>query len=122
MDSNLSAPAEPGTDQLQPVAAPRALKIAVIVMGVVLIIGFIAVFITIGYRVANPRTATPSDNGGASAYDTSVAIPRGGEISQLEMAEDRALVTISNAEDVQTLIVLDTVNGRIVGRFKLEYE
>ena len=122
MDPNLSAPQEPQTDQLQPVAAPRGLKIAVIVMGVVLIVGFITVFVTIGYRIANPRVAAPAASGAEAIYDTSLSIPRGGEISQLQAAEDRALLTVTGANGVQTLIVLDTAKGRVIGRFTLNQE
>ena len=91
-------------------------------MGVVLIIGFIAVFITIGYRVANPRTASVGERAGGSVYETRVRIPPGGEISHLQFTGDRALVTLSDRQGAQTLVVLNTANGRILGRFTLENE
>ena len=93
-----------------------------IVMGVILIVGFITVFVTIGYRIANPRAPAPTQSGTEQIYNTSISIPRGGEISDLKAGDERALVTITGLNGVQTLIVLDTAEGKIIGRFTLMQE
>lgn len=121
MDPNLSEPGKPEADQQQqPAAAPRGLKIAVVVMGVILIVGFLAVFITIAYRVANPRAPVPGE--GPAGYDLPVALSAGAEISGIEFTGERALLTVTGPDGAQSLIVLDTERGRTIGRFTLQPE
>jgi hypothetical protein len=122
MDPDLAASASSTADQPQPAVAPRALKVAVIVMGVTLIVGFIAVFTTIGYRVANPRAPGASDAGGNGAFAVDVPIPAGSAVADLQFTGDRALILLEGPGASQSLVVLDTARGRAIGRFTLARE
>jgi len=104
------------------VAPSRALKIAVVVMGIILVVGFVTVFITIAYRVANPRVIAPGEAGHEKGFEHRVAIPRGAGVSELDFTGDRVLMTVTGADGARTLIVLDAAHGRTIGRFALEPE
>lgn len=89
-------------------------------MGVILIVGFVTVFITIAYRVANPRVIPPGEAGHEGGYAHGVAIPEGAEISDLQFTGDRVLMTVTGRDGARSLIVLDATRGRTIGRFNLE--
>ena len=116
-----SATAAGHNEDAAPPPAPRALKVAVIVMGVILIVGFIAVFTTIAYRIANPRAAAPAGEAGAG-FETAVAIPPGAEVTGMEIADGLALVTLRAADGSTVVVVLDPAKGRTLGRFTLQPE
>jgi hypothetical protein len=122
MIKTLSEPGASAADQGVAIAPSRTLKIAVVVMGVILVVGFIAVFITIAYRVANPRVIAPGEAGHEKGFEHRVALPGGAEVSGLEFTGDRVLVTVTAADGAKSLIVLDATRGRTIGRFALEPE
>ena len=86
-------------------------------MGVTLIVGFIAVFTTIGYRVANPRAP-----GAGGPFAVDVAIPPGSTVAELRFTGDRALIMLEGPGASHSLVVLDTARGRAIGRFTLGRE
>lgn len=99
----------------------RGLKTAVIVMGILLVVGFILVFSTIIYRTVNlgddegaPGVATT-----AKGYDRAIALPAGAQVQRVTPDSDRLLVEVVQADGVRMLIVLDARRGREIGRFRL---
>ena len=91
-------------------------------MGVLLIVGFIVVFITIIYRVVASGDASQAAAPRGVFGQVDVNIPAGATIVSTTVDGDRALVRMSGADGVQTLIVFDIRRGHEVGRFRLNSE
>ena len=99
-------------------------------MGVILIVGFAAVFITIGYRVANPERPVDAvvegaaDSGGATVTFGNVALdaPEGARVVGTTTDGNRALITVRAASGPDTVIVVDLVTGAEIGRIAVGAE
>jgi len=83
-------------------------------MGVLLIIGFIVVFVTIGYRVANPVTDHNDDN---ILLNNKINVKSDSLIVDINNEGKKTLVTIRNTDQSYDLITLDTDKGIIVNTF-----
>lgn len=111
-----------------PEGAPpaRGLKLTVLIMGVLLVIGFIVVFSTIIYRVVvsgDEAKSSASTRGTFGAVE--VAVPAGARVVATDLRGDRALVRLRVGEGVQSreeLLVLDIKRGIVLGRFRLTAE
>ena len=99
----------------------RGLKTAVIVMGVLLVVGFVVVFSTIIYRTVNlgDGVSGAASEGAAAGYERNVTLPAGARIEQVTADNDRLLVEVVEAEGARLLVVLDARRGREIGRFRL---
>ncbi len=92
-------------------------------MGVILIVGFLVVFITIGYRIANPPNTSSDDiKNGLSSFTTDITVGPKVIIEDLAFSGKRAVLTLREDDNSSELIVLDTERGRILGRFNLTTE
>jgi len=91
----------------------RLLKYLVIVLGVLLIGSFVAVFAIIGYRLAHPRATT------APAESKEIALPVGAgtQLGQFVMDGDRMALHLKGKDD-EEVIVLDVRRGLILSRVK----
>jgi hypothetical protein len=94
--------------------APAGLKFAVIFMGVLLVVGFIVVFVTIGYRVANPETNNTNDN---ILLNNKINIKQDSLIVDINNEGKKTLITIRNVDQSYDLITLDTTRGTILNTF-----
>ncbi|MDC3272297.1 hypothetical protein OAU72_02190 [Hyphomicrobiales bacterium] len=94
--------------------APAGLKFAVIFMGVLLVIGFIVVFITIGYRVANPEADNNNDN---ILLNNKIMVKPDSLIVDINNEGKKTLITIRNKDESYDLITLDTSKGIILNTF-----
>ena len=94
--------------------APAGLKFAVIFMGVLLVIGFIVVFITIGYRVANPEADNNNDN---ILLNNKIMVKPDSLIVDINNEGKKTLITIRNVDQSYDLITLDTARGTILNTF-----
>ena len=92
----------------------RALKYLVIVLGVLLIGCFVAVFAIIGYRLAHPRAATSQ----AEVKEVALPVGAGTQIGQLVMDGDRMALHLSG-KDGEEVVVIDVRRGLILSRVKL---
>jgi hypothetical protein len=92
----------------------RLLKYLVIVLGVLLIGCFVAVFAIIGYRLAHPRATT------AQADIKEIALPAaaGTQFGQFALDGDRMALHLKG-KDGEEVIVLDVRRGLILSRVKL---
>jgi len=100
----------------------RALKVLVVVMGVLLVAGFAGVVATIMGRMS--QRATPV---GAAALlapfgNTSVALPADALVMEMQGAGDRILLRLDLADGAEMLLVLDAATGIELGRIKLDHE
>ena len=94
----------------------RALKILVVVMGVVLVAGFIALFVAVGARVA-PRRTEPS--AAHSLAPSVIDIPRGARIEAMAAAPDRLVLDLVLPNGDRQIISIDTTTGTRIGTIEL---
>ena len=98
----------------------RALKIAVIVMGILLVGGFGLVMATIVYqasKLGDKKVSAP-----AAAPETAPAalsLPPGATVSSMALDGDRLALHLSTAAGPE-IVVVDLATGRIVSRIKLK--
>lgn len=110
LETSLPSPTEPVKNR-------PVLLAFVIVTGVLLVVGFIAVFGTIVYRVVN--SAEPVDaavRGQFGSVDVSVA--DGTSLLGTTFIEDR-LSIVTNSEGITEVIIIDTKRGVELGRVRL---
>jgi hypothetical protein len=104
-----------GADELPPARASRGLKTAVIVMGVLLVVGFIALFSAIAYR------AVKSGGRAASFGEIGAVIGKDAEIGAIDLDGDRLAVQIKGPRGPE-IILFDLSRGRELGRIRLQPE
>ncbi len=101
----------------------RILKIAVIVMGILLVGGFAFVLAAIVYQASRPaqdRTAASATLlPGQGMLDMDVPIPREATVSGLTLDGNRLAVQIGGALAPE-IIVVDLASGKIVARLRLK--
>lgn len=114
MDSN-----ESRTESGTATPNPRGLKATVTIMGVLLVVGFFVVFVTIIYRVVSPGDDREAAAARGVFGEVDVALPVGARIVGTEYAGDKAIVRLRDAGGLETLIILDTKRGHEAGRFQL---
>ena len=87
-------------------------KVIVIAMGVLIVIGFIVVAVTL---VARMQDAAAPDE----AYRTTVSLPRGAEVVETTITEDHILLRLSGDVEGDWLLVIDAGTGVERGRTRL---
>ena len=101
----------------------RALKVLVVVMGVLLLAGFAVLVVTIMSRMSQratpvaPAAAHPVPFGNAT-----VTLPTDALVMEVQGAGDRILLRLDLADGSEMLLVLDAATGAELGRIKLEHE
>ena len=86
----------------------RALKILVVVMGVMLIVGFTALVVVIAGRVSRGGPAATAARGfGSPAID----IPRGARVEAMTAEADRLILALELPEGGRQLVVIDLAKG-----------
>lgn len=98
----------------------RTLKIAVVVMGIMLVVGFVALIAVIAGRVANKQKAIEA--GGATTVPFAAApidLPAGARIETLAVGPDRIVVDLMLAGGERQLVVIDLASGRKLGTVPL---
>ena len=104
----------------------RVLKIAVIVMGVLLVAGFAFVLAAIVYQAsrlgekATPAVGTVSPPM-AEALASELAIPIGAEVTTLALDGDRLAVHLKSQAGAE-IAVIDVRSGKVLARVKLKPE
>ncbi|HVC55724.1 MAG TPA: DUF6476 family protein [Stellaceae bacterium] len=87
----------------------RALKILVVVMGVIILAGFAALFIAVAGRMSHPRSAaTPS----GPAIAGPLELPAGAHIENMGVGADRLAVEIVLPDGNRQIVILDLASGR----------
>jgi Family of unknown function (DUF6476) len=94
----------------------RALKILVVVMGVMLVVGFAALVAVITGRASRGGpTATAAHEFAAAPID----IPRGARIEAITAGPDRLIVALALPEGGRQLVVIDLTKGVRLGTIEL---
>jgi hypothetical protein len=91
----------------------RALKILVIVMGIMLVGGFVALIISIAYMVKYRPTAAPAVTVPYTA--PAIELPAGARIETLALDANRLVLSIIMPGGERELMVLDPTSGRRLG-------
>jgi hypothetical protein len=94
----------------------RTLKIAVIVMGVMLVVGVVVLIGAIGARAPHkPSEAAAKPEFVAPPID----LPAGARIEAMTAGPDRLVLDLLFADGTRQLLVLDLVTGRKLGAIPL---
>ncbi len=95
----------------------RALKLLVVVMGVLLVAGTAALIVAIIDRASHRSAAPPS---AARSFDRAVIdLPAGARVLDSAAADGRLVVRIGLAEGGQQLILIDPASGVRLGTIEL---
>jgi hypothetical protein len=97
----------------------RALKIAVIVMGLLLVGGFAFVLATIVYQASKGGQGAVPSAGVLGERKIDLAIPKDASVTSLALDGDRLALHLSSAAGAE-IVVVDLKSGRVVSRVKLE--
>jgi hypothetical protein len=93
----------------------RALKILVVVMGVMLVGGFAALVAVIAGRVSRGPSAT----GVHALAGMAIDIPRGARIEAMTAVSDRLILALVLPEGQRQLLVIDLAKGARLGTIEL---
>ena len=102
----------------------RALKVLVVVMGVLLVAGLAVVVVTIMSRMtqrATPPAASVAARGAPFGTAT-VTLPADSLVMEVQGAGDRILLRLDLSDGSEMLLVLDAATGTELGRIRLEHE
>ena len=98
----------------------RALKILVIVMGIMLVAGFIALIISIAYMAKHRDTTAPVPAATRAPYAApAIELPAGARIETMALGADRLVLNIITPDGNRELLVLDLASGRRIGTIPL---
>ena len=87
----------------------RALRVIVVVMGVMILAGFAALFIAIAGRIAQPRSAAPSI---ATVAAAPIELPAGARVESIGVGTDRLAVAIALPNGDRQIAIIDIATGR----------
>lgn len=95
----------------------RAVKILVIVMGIMLVGGFIALIVSIAYMAKHRQATAPAAPAPYAA--PAIELPAGARIETMALGADRLVLNIITPEGNRELLVLDLASGRRLGTIPL---
>ena len=103
----------PSPAQASPQAsAPLWLKILVIVMGLLIVAGFVVVAAEIARRMSSP---TASRSPASTAYTQRIALPPGGKVVSMTAVGDRLVVHVETAGAPTAAYVVEPRTGALLG-------
>ncbi len=94
----------------------RALKILVVVMGVMLVVGFAVLVVVVAGRVSRSGPAPTAARGFASP---SIDIPRDARIEAMTVGPDRLVIALALPEGGRQVLVIDLATGIRLGTIQL---
>ena len=104
----------------------RLLKIAVIVMGILLVGGFAFVMAAIVYQASHlgqgkARKATAPAPDAVPGPEMSLAIPPGSTVTSLSLDGDRLALYLNSSVEPE-IVVIDIATGKVISRVKLKVQ
>jgi hypothetical protein len=92
--------------------APLWLKVLVVVMGLLIIAGFVVVAVEIARRMSSPNAGrTPA----GTAYSERIALPSGSQVISINAVGDRLAVHVEDRDGLTTAYIVDPRTGALVG-------
>jgi hypothetical protein len=95
-------------------SAPLWLKVLVVVMGLLIVVGFIVVASEISRRMSSASPGS-APSGGAAAFSERIALPSGAQVVSVSPAGDRVAVHVKAADGRSTLYIVDPRTGALLG-------
>lgn len=93
--------------------APLWLKVLVIVMGLLIVAGFVIVAAEIARRMSTPNAGrSPA---GAASFSERIALPAGARVVSMTAAGDRLIVHVETQGGPAFAYVVDPRNGTLLG-------
>ena len=93
-------------------AAPLWLKVLVVVMGLLIVVGFIVVAAEIARRMSNASTSPAPSK---ASFSQSIALPSGAQVVSVGPAGDRVAVHVKAADGRSTVYIVDPRTGALLG-------
>ncbi|HZK89888.1 MAG TPA: DUF6476 family protein [Stellaceae bacterium] len=93
----------------------RGLKILVVVMGVMLVAGLVALVAAIAVRLSHRAPSPPS----VAFTAPPVTLPHGSTIETMSVGTDRIVLQVDLADGSVELVVIDLATGRLLGAIPL---
>ena len=94
----------------------RALKILVVVMGIMLVVGFAALIVAIAGRVAHRRPEAAADH---PFPTTAVEIPPGARVEAMTTAANRLILDLVLPDGDREVVLIDLATGGRLGTIEL---
>lgn len=90
----------------------RALKILVIVMGLMLVVGFVALIVAVTERVSKKEPARSAAPEARPLSAAPIELPRGARIESMAAGTDRLVLDLVLPDGERRLVILDLSTGR----------
>jgi len=96
---------------------PRWLVVAVIVMGLLLLIGIIVVGTEVSRRLSGANTSSPAPARApvTGPFNQKVQLPAGSQVISMTAIGDRLIVQVENQEGLASAYVVDPRTGALLG-------
>ncbi|MFZ2018513.1 MAG: hypothetical protein WAU90_07550 [Methyloceanibacter sp.] len=99
----------------------RVLKIAVIVMGLLLVGGFAFVLAAIVYQASRGGQATPSAEAAPGSTPSELPIPKDASVTTLALDGNRLALHLNSPQGGE-IVVIDVATGKVLARIRLKPE
>jgi hypothetical protein len=96
-------------------SAPLWLKVLVIVMGLLIVAGFVVIAAEIARRMSTPNPARPPASGTAGGFSERVALPSGARVVSMNAVGDRLVVHVETQGGPSVAYIVDPRNGALLG-------
>jgi len=94
-------------------SAPLWLKVLVIVMGLLIVAGFVVIAAEIARRMSSPGSVrSPA---ASTAFTQRIALPSGAQVISMESVNDRLVVHVKTADGQSSAYIVDPRNGALLG-------
>jgi hypothetical protein len=93
-------------------SAPLWLKVLVIVMGLLIVAGFVVIAAEIARRMSTPNTARPPASG---KFTERIALPSGARVVSMNAVGDRLVVHVETQGGPAAAYIVDPRNGALLG-------
>jgi hypothetical protein len=97
----------------------RALKVLVIVMGVLLVVGFVGLIVAIADRVSKKEPLRAAAPIGQPFTASPIELPRGAYIESMAAGTDRLVLDLVLPDGERRLLIIDLATGRNLGTIPL---
>ena len=99
------------------------LKITVIVLGVILVLGFLGMIGTVVYQLSHLKKKAPAATAASAVSveslpvfgDVMVPIHQGERIARIQPNGDRLIIELATVEGNSRLVMLDQATGKVLG-------
>ena len=108
------APLDPAAERLR-----RKLVRLLFISGGIMMLGFIAVFAAIVYKVGKAEEGYARTPSAAAPVDARIAVPVGYRVTATSLDGDRALLTLLAPDGTISLMLIDLKTGATLGRYSI---